>query len=344
MKILVVGGAGYIGSHVVRALKNEGLEPIILDSLIRGHKFVAKALNVPIVVGNVGDQPLLKSIISGNHPECNGKRIDAVMHFAAFAYVGESVSDPSLYYNNNLGETLNLLEVIIQENASRTEIPIPIVFSSTCATYGIPSSTHIPISENCPQKPINPYGHSKLMVEQIIIDYGYAYSLPSVIFRYFNAAGADPEGSIGEIHEPETHLIPLIFQAMTGNLDVLDIYGSDYPTPDGTCIRDYIHVNDLAYAHVLGLRKVLNSSGQYIYNLGNGGGYSVKEVIETAKKVTKHELKLRIASRRLGDPPVLIASAQKAFQELGWKPCYPEIETIIRHAWSWHQSNLNSVS
>ncbi len=343
MRILVTGGAGYIGSHAVRALTRAGHQPVVLDNLVYGHAdIVEKTLKVPLVLGQVGDREVLEPLLRGRHPALDGtalegKPIEAVLHFAAYAYVGESVSDPAKYYRNNLGDTLTLLEALVA-----TERPLPIVFSSTCATYGVPQQ--VPITEDHPQAPINPYGRSKWMVEQLLTDFAAAYGLPSVIFRYFNAAGADPDGDLGEDHDPETHLIPRVLDTMSGREPYLQIFGDDYPTPDGTCIRDYIHVADLADAHVLGLERLLRLREReeterrpLIYNLGNGTGYSVQQVIETAKAVTGRGLLAHVAKRREGDPPQLVAGATRAHQELGWRPRYPELETIIEHAWAWHQ-------
>ncbi|MEA5416082.1 UDP-glucose 4-epimerase GalE [Synechococcus sp. BA-132 BA5] len=343
MRILVTGGAGYIGSHAVRALTRAGHQPVVLDNLVYGHAdIVEKTLKVPLVLGQVGDREVLEPLLRGRHPALDGtalegKPIEAVLHFAAYAYVGESVSDPAKYYRNNLGDTLTLLEALVA-----TERPLPIVFSSTCATYGIPQQ--VPITEDHPQAPINPYGRSKWMVEQLLTDFAAAYGLPSVIFRYFNAAGADPDGDLGEDHDPETHLIPRVLDTMGGREPYLQIFGDDYPTPDGTCIRDYIHVADLADAHVLGLERLLrlrereeSERRPLIYNLGNGTGYSVQQVIETAKAVTGRGLLAHVAKRREGDPPQLVAGASRAYQELGWRPRFPELETIIEHAWAWHQ-------
>ncbi|MCT0208518.1 UDP-glucose 4-epimerase GalE [Synechococcus sp. CS-1332] len=343
MRILVTGGAGYIGSHAVRALTRAGHQPVVLDNLVYGHAdIVEKTLKVPLVLGQVGDREVLEPLLRGRHPALDGtalegKPIEAVMHFAAYAYVGESVSDPAKYYRNNLGDTLTLLEALVA-----TERPLPIVFSSTCATYGIPQQ--VPITEDHPQAPINPYGRTKWMVEQLLTDFAAAYGLPSVIFRYFNAAGADPDGDLGEDHDPETHLIPRVLDTMSGREPYLQIFGDDYPTPDGTCIRDYIHVADLADAHVLGLERLLRLREReeterkpLIYNLGNGTGYSVQQVIETAKAVTGRGLLAHVAKRREGDPPQLVAGATRAHQDLGWRPRYPELETIIEHAWAWHQ-------
>jgi len=343
VRVLVTGGAGYIGSHAVRALSRAGHQPLVLDNLVYGHaEQVEQVLKVPLIRGQVGDRPLLDALLGGSHPALagtafEGRSIEAVLHFAAYAYVGESVQDPAKYYRNNLGDTLTLLEALVAGAA-----PIPIVFSSTCATYGVPQQ--MPITEEHPQAPINPYGTTKWMVERMLSDFAAAYGLPSVIFRYFNAAGADPDGDLGEDHNPETHLIPLVLDAMSGRRPYLQIFGDDYPTPDGTCIRDYIHVGDLADAHVLGLERLLRLREReeavrapLIYNLGNGTGYSVQQVIETAKAVTGRGLLAHVAPRRSGDPAQLVASAGKAHSELGWRPRYPDLATIIEHAWAWHQ-------
>jgi UDP-glucose 4-epimerase len=359
VRVLVTGGAGYIGSHAVRALSRAGHQPVVLDNLVYGHAAIVRdVLQVPLVVGQVGDRTLLDGLLQGRHPALEGtavegRPIEAVLHFAAYAYVGESVSDPARYYRNNLGDTLTLLEALVAQNRAETgnpsglasASPIPIVFSSTCATYGVPQQ--VPMTEDHPQAPINPYGRSKWMVEQLLHDFARAYQLPSVIFRYFNAAGADPEGDLGEDHHPETHLIPLVLDVMAGRRPYLQIYGDDYPTPDGTCIRDYIHVSDLADAHVLGLERLLRlrergepPRAPLIYNLGNGTGYSVQQVIETAKAATGCGLLAHVAPRRQGDPAQLVAAAGKAHRELGWRPRYPDLGTIIAHAWAWHQGGL----
>jgi UDP-glucose 4-epimerase len=353
MTILVTGGAGYIGSHAVRALQCAGHPVVVLDNLVYGHRrILEEALQVPLVEGQVGDRELLDRLLQGTHPACApapgqpGVPIQAVLHFAAYAYVGESVVDPAKYYRNNLGDTLTLLEALVAEGKRRSA-PVPIVFSSTCATYGVPEE--VPILETTAQHPINPYGHSKRMVEQLLFDFAAAYGLPSVIFRYFNAAGADPAADLGENHNPETHLIPLALDAITGRIPCLQIFGDDYPTPDGTCIRDYIHVSDLADAHLLGLRWVaqeaerLEAAGPStpatpaVFNLGNGKGYSVRQVLQAAEAVTGRSVPAKVAPRRPGDPPVLLASAEKAHRELGWQPRYPELEVILAHAWAWHQ-------
>lgn len=341
MTILVTGGAGYIGCHAVRALQLDGFRVVVLDNLVYGHqRIVEEVLRVPLVVGQLGDRPLLDQLLSGKHIATGGEPVQAVVHFAAYAYVGESMEDPAKYYRNNLGDSLTLLEALKSEGERRGTHPLPLVFSSTCATYGIPTHNGL-IDENCPQHPINPYGRSKLMVEQLLADFGAAYNQPSVIFRYFNAAGSDPACDLGEDHTPETHLIPLIFEAISGHRHDFHIYGDDYPTPDGTCIRDFIHVSDLADAHVRGLKKLLVDGGQHVFNLGTGIGYSVRQVIEAAQLVTSKVLTAQVKSRRTGDPPVLVASADKARLELGWHPRYSDLHTILKHAWSWHLT-LNS--
>jgi UDP-glucose 4-epimerase len=337
MTVLVTGGAGYIGSHTVRALQRAGEAVLVLDNLVYGHRAIAEdVLQVPLVVGQLGDRDLLDSLLAGAHPQLPAGPVRAVLHFAAYAYVGESVSEPAKYYRNNLGDTLVLLEALRAES-QRRGAAIPLVFSSTCATYGIPGSEQIPIRESTPQQPINPYGRSKWMVEQLLADFGAAYGQPSVIFRYFNAAGADPAGDLGENHDPETHLIPLVLEALAGRRPSIQVYGRDYPTADGTCIRDYIHVSDLAAAHVLGLQRLRTNPGQWIYNLGTGSGYSVQEVIEAARSVTGRELTVVDAPRRPGDPAELVADAALARTELGWQPERSDLATILADAWHWHQ-------
>ncbi|PLZ06199.1 UDP-glucose 4-epimerase GalE [Fischerella thermalis] len=321
--ILVTGGAGYIGSHAVSALLQAGYEVLILDNLVYGHRdLVEKVLQVELVVGDTSDRALLDQLFQS-------RDIAAVMHFSAYAYVGESVTDPAKYYRNNVVGTLTLLEAMMAASVNK------FVFSSTCATYGVPQI--IPIPENHPQNPINPYGATKLMVERILSDFDTAYGLKSVIFRYFNAAGADPNGKLGEDHNPETHLIPLVLQTALGKRESISVFGTDYPTADGTCIRDYIHVNDLADAHVLGLEYLLRGGDSEVFNLGNGNGFSVKEVIETAKSITGRDIKVVECDRRPGDPPVLIGSSDKARKILNWQPQYSSLKEIITHAWQWHQ-------
>lgn len=321
--ILVTGGAGYIGSHAVLALKRVGYDVVILDNLVYGHRdLVEKVLQVELVVGDTGDRALLDQLFKTHN-------IAAVMHFSAYAYVGESVTDPAKYYRNNVVGTLTLLEAMLAASIKK------FVFSSTCATYGVPSV--VPITEDHPQNPINPYGATKLMVERILSDLSLAYDFKSVRFRYFNAAGADPNGQLGEDHNPETHLIPLVLLTALGQRDSISIFGTDYPTPDGTCIRDYIHVSDLADAHILGLEYLLKGGESEVFNLGNGNGFSVRDVIETASVVTSRDIKVLECDRRPGDPPFLIGSSDKARTILGWQPQYSSLKDIIAHAWQWHQ-------
>jgi UDP-glucose 4-epimerase len=322
-KILVVGGAGYIGSHAVLALKARGFEPLVLDNLVYGHReLVEEVLEVPLIVGDTQDHTLLDDLF-------RREAIDAVMHFAAFTYVGESVTDPARYYRNNLYGTLTLLEAMQIAEIKR------LVFSSTCAIYGMPVT--LPIPEDHPQEPINPYGRTKWMVEHLLSDFQHAYGLESVAFRYFNAAGADPEGRLGEDHNPETHLIPLVLQTALGQRQAIQIYGTDYDTPDGTCIRDYIHVSDLADAHVLGLDYLLAGGKSCAINLGNGQGFSVREIIQSAERVTGRPILVQEVARRPGDAPMLVGSSEKARRLLGWSPRYTELDMILAHAWRWHQ-------
>lgn len=319
--ILITGGAGYIGSHCTLDFINNNYECVILDNLKEGHKEAILTENFEHA--DLSDIEALRTVF-------NKYKIDAVVHFAAFAYVGESVTNPQKYYYNNVVNTLNLLQVMKENNVNK------IVFSSTCATYGNPEYT--PIDENHSQNPINPYGQSKLMIEKILNDYDTAYGLKYIALRYFNAAGAAEDASIGESHRIETHLIPLILKVATGERNVIKIFGSDYDTPDGTCIRDYIHVNDLAKAHRLAVEKLLNGNKSDVFNLGVGKGYSVKEIIGTCKQVTGVNINKEIAPRRPGDPPVLIASNKKAKNLLGWEPDYVNIEEIIQTAWSWEKN------
>ena len=326
--ILVTGGAGYIGSHAVLALQQAGYHVIVLDNLVYGHRDIAETvLKVELIEGDTNDRALLDNLFAT-------RNISAVMHFAAYAYVGESVTDPAKYYQNNFVGTLTLLEAMLAASVKH------FVFSSTCATYGVPKTT--PIPEDHPQNPINPYGATKLMVERVLTDFDKAYDFKSVCFRYFNAAGADPEGRLGEDHNPETHLIPLVLQTALGLRDSIAIFGTDYPTPDGTCIRDYIHVTDLAQAHVLGLSYLLNGGNTTIFNLGNGNGFSVREVIDTARQLTGRTITAIEHDRRPGDPPALVGSGDRARSILGWNPQYADLKTILSHAWSWHQKRHTS--
>lgn len=315
--ILVMGGAGYIGSHTVRHLLDNGYQVVVADSLIYGHR-AAIDPRAEFVHADLLDKFSLQQLFATHD-------IEAVIHFAAFTYVGESVSNPQKYYINNVIGTINLLNTMLQYGVKK------IVFSSTCATYGEPQ--YIPIDEKHPQNPINPYGRTKLMIEQIFADYEQAYGLQHIALRYFNAAGCAQDGSIGESHSPETHLIPLVLKAITGERSCIKIFGSDYDTPDGTCLRDYIHVEDLALAHRLALEKLDDYSG--CINLGTGIPTSVKEIIAAAEKISGKKCPVENAPRRAGDPAKLYADNHKAKEILGWKPQYTAIEDIIRTAWNW---------
>jgi len=318
--ILVVGGAGYIGSHLVKELVKEK-EVVVLDNLSTGHRWAVDE-KATFVEGDLGNPVDLERVFSTYS-------IDAVMHFAAFSLVGESVVEPMKYYQNNVAATLTLLDTMKKYNVTK------FIFSSTAATYGIPDVDMI--TEETRTNPINPYGRSKLMVEQFLADFAKAYGFQYVVLRYFNAAGAYETAEIGEKHNPETHLIPIILQHLLGERECISVFGSDYPTPDGTCIRDYIHVTDLAKAHILALNALLSGQKETAtYNLGNGLGYSVKEVIETCESVTGKKANVIMAERREGDPARLVASSIKIFDELGWKADYP-LEQIISSAWKWHQ-------
>jgi UDP-glucose-4-epimerase GalE len=318
--VLVTGGAGYIGAHACKALAKAGYTPVTYDNFVYGHPAAVKW--GPLEKGDIGDRKQLEMVMQKYNPS-------AVMHFAAYAYVGESVKRPAKYYRNNLAGTLSLLESM--KNCSIDKI----IFSSTCATYGMPDQ--IPIAENHPQNPINPYGRSKLMIEWILQDFAAAYGLRFVSLRYFNAAGADPDAEIGEDHDPETHLIPLVLDAVLGRRNRLEIYGTDYDTPDGTCIRDYIHVSDLANAHLLALEYLNDGRQSDVFNLGNGNGFSVREVIAAAMKITGSNIPCQEADRRPGDPAVLIGSSDKIRNILGWGPRYNSLDTIIATAWQWHK-------
>ncbi|MBD2629301.1 UDP-glucose 4-epimerase GalE [Trichormus variabilis] len=321
--ILVTGGAGYIGSHAVLALVKAGYQVVILDNLVYGHRdLVEKVLQVELIEGDIEDRPLLDHLFKTHN-------VAAVMHFSAYTYVGESVTNPTKYYRNNVVGTLTLLEAMLAASIQK------FVFSSTCATYGVPE--FIPLTEEHPQNPINPYGTTKLMVEQILSDFDVAYGLKSVRFRYFNAAGADPNGLLGEDHNPESHLIPLVLMTALGKRESISIFGTDYSTSDGTAIRDYIHVSDLADAHILGLEYLLQGGDSEVFNLGNGNGFSVREVIAAAEDVTGMVIPVQECDRRSGDSPVLIGTSEKAQKVLGWKPQYPNIKDIVAHAWQWHQ-------
>ena len=317
--VLVTGGAGYIGSHACKALAGAGFQPVVFDNLSRGHREAVRW--GPLVEGDLADRQRLCAALIEH-------KVEAVMHFAAYAYVGESVTDPALYYRNNLGGTLSLLEAMRKAGVGE------IVFSSTCATYGIPHG--VPIREDAPQRPVNPYGETKLAIERALHWYAAAYGLRSVSLRYFNAAGADPEGEIGEHHEPETHLVPLVLQAALGHGPHIEIYGTDYPTPDGTAIRDYVHVCDLAIAHLRALERLRGGGGSAAVNLGTGQGHSVREVIAAAELASGRKVPARAAPRRPGDPPALVADPSLAGEILGWHPQHSDLDTIIRTSLAWH--------
>lgn len=321
MNILVVGGAGFIGSHMVKQLGRSDCHVTTLDNLSNGHRDAV--LYGDFVEGDLADKVLLKQLIQPG-------RFDAVMHFASFIQVGESVENPAKYYDNNVVNTLNLLETMQGAGIKK------FVFSSTAATFGQPQ--YSPIDEQHPQQPINPYGRSKMMVEHVLQDFDRAYGLKSVCLRYFNAAGADPEVQLGERHDPETHLIPLVLQVASGKRPSIAVFGRDYDTPDGTCIRDYIHVSDLCNAHGLALNSLMQGNGSQQYNLGNGNGYSVQEVIESAQRVTGKAIATVDAPRRNGDPDRLVADASKAKKVLGWKPQFTALDEIVRHSWAWENA------
>jgi UDP-glucose 4-epimerase len=322
--ILVVGGAGYIGSHLVKELVQR-MPVVVLDSLSTGYEHLVDEKAI-FVKGDLGDKELLSHLFETYD-------IKGVMHFAANSLVGESVVEPLKYYKNNVAATLNLLETMVKHHVNN------FIFSSTAATYGIPNTDFI--TEDTPTNPINPYGRSKLMVEQILSDFAEAYGLNYVVLRYFNAAGAHESGMIGEKHDPETHLIPIVLQHLLGEREKISVFGTDYDTPDGTCIRDYIHVTDLAHAHILALEALLEGKIKTAtYNLGNGKGYSVKEVIEMCEKVTGRKATIEYTDRRPGDPAQLVASSEKIYRELGWKASY-QLEEIISSAWKWHLKNKN---
>ena len=323
-RILITGGAGYIGSHTAKLLHTKGYDIVVFDNLCRGHKEFVKWGE--FVNGDLNNIDLIKRVI------CE-KQIKAVIHFAAFAYVGESVESPGKYYKNNLSNTINLLNAMVEEGVNK------LIFSSTCSTYGNP--IEIPISETHPQCPINPYGKSKFMIEQILEDFDTAYNLKSIALRYFNAAGADPEGEIGERHDPETHLIPNVLNVALGKNDSFNIWGTDYSTKDGTCIRDYIHVNDLAEAHIYALCKLYETAKTGFYNLGTGRGYSVKEIIKAVEEITGKKINYLERSRRAGDPPILVADYNKAKAELDWTPACSDLNSIIQTAWNWHKNQEN---
>jgi len=317
LKILVTGGAGYIGSHCCKALAAKGFEPITYDNLSRGNRWAVKW--GPLEEGDLADSKRVRAVLERHKPA-------AIMHFAAFTFVGESVANPLLYHRNNVGGTTALLQALIDYG------PLPFVFSSTCATYGMPQT--IPIPEDHPQNPINPYGFTKLVIEHLLADLDRAHALRSISLRYFNAAGADPDGEIGEAHEPETHLIPLVLAAARDGAS-MRVFGTDYKTPDGTCIRDYIHIVDIADAHLRALDYLLKGGASCALNLANARGYSVKEVIAAAERVCGRPVRTEVAPRRDGDPPVLIGTAARAHELLGWRPARSALETQIADAWNW---------
>lgn len=322
MRVLVTGGAGYIGSHTAKALAAAGHVPVSLDTLERGHRWAVRW--GPLVQADLGDRQALAAALSEH-------RIDAAIHFAAYAYVGESMAHPDRYFRNNVAGTLNLLEAL------RARGLRALVFSSSCATYGLPS--RVPIAEDEAQVPVSPYGESKLMAERMIAWCARAYGLTATALRYFNAAGADPDGELGEVHEPETHLIPLAIAAALGRVPRLEIYGGDYPTPDGTAVRDYVHVADLADAHVRALERPGPQGAMRVYNVGAGQGASVREVVAMVERVGGRTIPLVEGGRRPGDPPVLLAEVGKAERELGWRPSRSSLKAIVQGAWAWHVRN-----
>jgi UDP-arabinose 4-epimerase len=317
--ILVTGGAGYIGSHACKALARAGYTPIAYDNLVYGHRDAVRW--GPFVEGDLGDAARLADTLARHE-------VAAVIHFAAFAYVGESMEKPQLYFRNNVVNTLALLDAMLTAGLRH------IVFSSSCATYGTPA--RVPITEDTPQRPVNPYGESKLICERAIHWYGEAYRMSYAALRYFNAAGADPDGEIGEAHEPETHLVPLVLATALGRRAQIDIYGTDYPTPDGSAVRDYIHVQDLAEAHVAALGHLLDGGASLALNLGTGAGHSVREVIAVAERVTGRRIARREMARRAGDPPVLVADVARARAALGWQARMSGLDGILGTAWAWH--------
>ena len=323
MNVLVVGGAGYIGSHCVRQLLAAGHRPVVLDNFIYGHRG-ALAAGVALHEGDLGDEAFAGRVL-------RDEKIDVVMHFAAYCYVGESVTDPLKYYLNNTAATLHLLHAMQGAGVKK------FVFSSTCATFGVPAT--LPIHEDLPQAPINPYGQTKLDMEHTLKALAHAHGLSFAAFRYFNAAGASEDGSIGEDHAPESHLIPLAIEAATGRRPTLQLFGTDYPTPDGTCQRDYVHVDDLSRAHIAVFEKLATPGAQHFYNLGTGRPTSNREVIRAVEKITGKKVPVVEGPRRPGDPPALYADSAKAQRELGWKVKFPDIENIVATAWRWHAAH-----
>ena len=318
-RVLVTGGAGYIGSHAAKALALAGMQPVVLDDLSRGHREAVRW--GPLVESNIGDAEAVAAALARH-------QVTSVLHFAALAYVDESMREPARYFENNVSRTLVLLEAMRRAGVR------DIVFSSTCATYGTPE--RVPIDETAAQRPVNPYGESKLMVERLLDWFGRCHDLRWASLRYFNACGADPDGEIGEAHQPETHLVPLVLEAASGDRAAITINGIDYPTPDGTCVRDYVHVTDLAQAHVLALQHLERGGLSQALNLGTGRGHSIREIIAAAERVTGRRIPVREGARRAGDPPALVADPSRAMRLLAWQPVHSDIETILETAWQWH--------
>jgi UDP-arabinose 4-epimerase len=324
--ILVTGGAGFVGSHACKALSRAGYLPVVLDNLERGHERAVKW--GPLEQGDLRNEEDLHRVFEARRPW-------AVMHFAAYAYVGESTAEPAKYYDNNVGGTAKLLQACAAFDCKN------FVFSSSCATYGIPE--RLPLKEDDAQNPVNPYGYTKLVVERMLRDAETAHGIRHVALRYFNAAGADPDGELGELHLPETHLIPLVLFAAMGRQPSVRIFGNDYPTPDGTCIRDYVHVSDLADAHVAAIEWLAAGHPSDSFNLGNGQGFSVAEVVATSEKVTGRPVKTEMCARRPGDPPILVSDSSKARRALGWAPKFAELDTQITHAWTWFRDKMPNI-
>jgi UDP-arabinose 4-epimerase len=325
LNILVTGGAGYIGSHTAKALAEAGFQPVVIDNLYTGHRWAVKW--GPFIEGDIGDSNLVRRVVEEY-------RIAAVVHLAAYALVGESMQNPGKYFRNNVVSSLTMLDALVEGCVQN------VVFSSTCATYGTPM--RLPLEETHPQSPVNPYGESKLFVEKMLHWYGGAYGIRSVCLRYFNAAGADPEGEIGEDHDPETHLIPLVILAALDQQPKLKVFGTDYPTPDGTAVRDYIHVADLSAAHVAAVRYLLDGGESVALNLGTGSGNSVKEVVQIVEKVSGLPVPRIEHPRRAGDPATLVAKADRAREVLGWTPRFAKLEDIVETAWRWHSSRVRA--
>lgn len=323
MKVLLTGGAGYVGSHAAKALSQAGHEVVVVDNLFRGHDWAAKW--GPLEVADLTDEAALRRVFRSHQP-------DAVMHFAALAYVGESMSEPVRYFRNNVEGSLNLLRVMLDHDVK------DIVFSSSCATYGVPDS--LPIREDAPQNPVSPYGESKKIVERALHWFAACHGFRFAALRYFNAAGCDPDGETGEFHTPETHLIPSIIEAAMGQREALQVFGEDFPTPDGTCLRDYVHVSDLARAHVLALQKLCSGSGSMKLNLGTGSGLSVRQMVSMVEEVSGLRVPVRMAPRRDGDPAALVADASSAAEMLGWTPQLSSLAQIVGSAWAWQHQHL----